>query len=108
MLPATWLFRTAAPGPNAERRQWSRSLRYALWTIVAVTAGATGAHADCESGIAALASVLPSVKDTRIEAMLQTDLRRAQVDLWEFDEVECAMVLEHSARLLVATRKPGT
>ncbi len=83
------------------------SFKAALWvgTLglgLGLGLGLRPALADCESGITALARVLAQVSDEHTKALLQTDLRRAQVDLWEFDEVECAMVLDHSARLLAA------
>jgi hypothetical protein len=62
------------------------------------------ACADCESGVAALTRAVAGVSDAHLRSLLMTDLRRAQFELWEFDEVECAMALDHAARLL----KTGT
>jgi hypothetical protein len=61
---------------------------------------AAPAHADCESGIATLAPKVAGVSDAHLRSLLQVDLRRAQFELWEFDEVECAIALDHAGRLL--------
>lgn len=58
------------------------------------------ARADCKSGILELSRALPSVTDPHVRALLQTDLRGAEVELWEFDEAECATVLAHAQRVL--------
>lgn len=70
----------------------------ALSAVVFVAPGA--ARADCESGIGELSRAMRAVTDPHLSALLQTDLRGAEVELWEFDEVECATVLAHAARLL--------
>lgn len=58
------------------------------------------ARADCEDGVAALTAQMASVADLHTREVLMADLRQAQLDLWEFDEVECAAALSHAARFL--------
>lgn len=84
-----------------------RSPAWALLGGISAALAAPGvARADCESGIAALTQRLTQVNEPHVKAMLQTDLRAAEVELWEFDEPECAMQLEHAAHLL-ATIPPS-
>jgi hypothetical protein len=73
-----------------------------LWTLILLlTLAATGpVFADCESGIAALAPKLATVTDPQLRALLESDLRHAQSELWEFDEAECAGFLQHAENLL--------
>jgi hypothetical protein len=58
------------------------------------------AKADCEDGIALLVPKIAGVADPHTRSLLEIDLKRAQIDMWEFDEVECAINLQHAARLL--------
>ncbi len=58
------------------------------------------AVADCGDGVAALISITAAATDPHAREVLTRDLKQAQLDLWEFDEVECAMALEHAARFL--------
>jgi hypothetical protein len=64
------------------------------------------AVADCGDGVAALISITAAATDPHVREVLMRDLKQAQLDLWEFDEVECAMALEHAARFL--RRQGGT
>jgi len=64
------------------------------------------AAADCEDGVTALISITAAATDPHVRELLMRDLKQARLDLWEFDEVECAVALDHAARLL--RRQAGT
>ena len=57
--------------------------------LLAIFSVASPAAADCEGGIAALKAQTAEVADPHLRSLLLADLRRAQFELWEFDEVEC-------------------
>ena len=75
-------------------------MRLRFLVALAILAFASPALADCEGGIAALAPKIALVTDAHARDLLQADLKRAQFELWEFDEVECAVALNHAARVL--------
>lgn len=76
-------------------------MRPAVLAFAVVPLMSTSASADCEAGIAALTpKVLAVANNPHLRSLLEMDLKRAQFELWEFDEVECAVALEHAARLL--------
>lgn len=58
------------------------------------------ALADCEDGVAALTAATAAATDPHIREVLARELNQAQTDLWEFDEVECAVSLARAARFL--------
>jgi hypothetical protein len=58
------------------------------------------ALADCEDGVAALTALVAGSIDPHVRAVLTVDLNQAETDLWELDEVECAMAIQHAARFL--------
>ena len=58
------------------------------------------ALADCEDGVAALTTATSQATDPHAREILARDLAQAQMELWEFDEVECAVALDHAARFL--------
>jgi hypothetical protein len=87
-------------GPRRpSRRRRLRGYRSIL-AIAAILLTPAPAFADCESGIAVLVPKLAGVSNVHTRELLIADLKRAQFELWEFDEVECAMALDHAARLL--------
>lgn len=67
-----------------------------------LAAQAAPAWADCESGVATLTPLLARASEPHLRQLLEADLKQAQIDLWEFDEVECAIALEHAMRLIVS------
>jgi hypothetical protein len=84
-------------------RPAQRRLDASRWPIMLITttlAMISPALADCEAGIAALTAQIAGVTDPHLHALVEIDLRRAQFELWEFDEVECAVALQHAARLI--------
>jgi hypothetical protein len=58
------------------------------------------ALADCEDGVATLTALIGGVTDPHSRAVLTVDLNQAETDLWELDEVECAVAIQHAARFL--------
>lgn len=72
--------------------------------LVGLAAGP--ARADCETGVGRLMARIAGVTDPHVRNLLDADLKQAQLDLWEFDEVECAVALEHATRVLMLAAKP--
>jgi hypothetical protein len=87
------------------KHAWHVSSGIGIFALLVCAFASTPARADCEKGIAALTASIAQVSDTKLKAMLQTDLRRAQVELWEFDEEECADALDHAKRLLSTAKQ---
>ena len=75
-------------------------MKSGLLATLAICLAVHPAHADCEDGVASLTQRIAAVRDPHTHALLEVDLKRARIDMWEFDEVECAVNLEHAARLL--------
>ena len=78
------------------------AMRHTLPILLALAtvAPTPSAWADCEDGVAALTSIMARVTDAHARAVLTADLAQAETDLWELDEVECAMALTHAQRFL--------
>lgn len=75
---------------------------HACIAFAALLLAAAPCRADCEDGVAELVARMAPVNEPHLRALLEADLKRAQFELWEFDEVECAIALEHANRLLAA------
>ena len=78
----------------------ARVLLLTLLVVLGVVLPASGALADCEEGVSFLTAVMADVTDPYAREILSRDLKRAQLELWEFDEVECATALDHAQRFL--------
>lgn len=94
--------------PQGERGgpPWRRTALSTAASLLLTAAAAAPARADCESGVERLVTKLATVSDSHVRSLLQADLNQAQIDLWEFDEVECAMVLDHATRVLLLAAQP--
>lgn len=78
-------------------------MRLLLLAVLAPLAVSAPAFADCEDGVAALIPKIAATTDPHLRTLLTVDLKQAQLDMWEFDEVECAAALNHADRLLKTT-----
>ena len=90
-----------ASAPSAARRPTKVArMRVGMLALVPVPLSVGPACADCEGGIAVLARRVSGVTDGHLRTQLLADLRPAPFELPEFDEVACAIALDHAARLL--------
>ena len=83
----------------------NRELRIACMAVVMGGVVAPQiAHADCEANMVPLAKQLETTTDERVKTRLFLALRRARMELDEFDEVECQQALDAATKLLQAGR----